>query len=480
MKFKELSVLFIMSFFIVLFSRHIGMFWDNVLYGSKIGTYLFDNGFFEWDSIPLSIDNGHPPFLATILAISWKIFGRSLEISHWVMFPFIVGLLYQIYSFISYFISQNHLRICAFFLVLADPTLLSQLVLVNPEVIQSFFFFLALNAILRNRLPLKIVGLSFLGLITFRGMLLCGGLFLVDVLIFTLVKKRKIQDFFSKQVILIYLISALPALLYIIWRLALKGWIISHPLEIWGNATEFNSIHDFLMNFGRNTLVLGFQFSDFGRLVLLIFIVLTLYFKRGKKILKSYKYLLIIGIFSTSLIYGTNLVLRNTMGHRYYLVSYLSLALLAFLLLNEYRRKKIIFSLMIASLLLGNLMVYPDSFAQGWDSSLAHLPYWRLRKKAINYMDNRKIDIKETASFFPNKTTIDNIDLNGDLRFFKGFSGNEKYVFYSNVYNLSDEDLKILDNNYLVIKTFEKNAVRVDLMIRVNEFESNNELRSIN
>lgn len=474
MKLKEFGFFLAISFVIVLFSEHIGLFWDNVLYGSQIGTYLYENGLFEWSTIPFRIDNGHPPFLATLLATGWIIFGRSLETSHWIMFPFVLGVFYQLYNFVCFFIKEKQLKIIAFLLVVSDPTLLSQLVSVNPEIIQTFFFFLALNSLLRNNIYLKIIGLSFLGIVTFRGMMLCGGLFLIDMLIFTVIKKQKIRAFISKEVILTYLISALPALIYIIWRLTVKGWLISHPLELWGNAMEFSSLNDFLHNLGRNILVLGFQFSDFGRIVLLLFIIFTLYIKRKKIKWENYNYLLIISIFSTFFIFGTSLMIKNTMGHRYYLVSYLCISLLAFILIKLYENKRIIFSLMLSSLLLGNLIVYSDSFAQGWDSSLAHLPYWELRKKAINYMDERKIPISETASFFPNSTTIDYVNLNDDNRFFKSFTGNEMYVFYSNVYNLSDENLELLHKDYSIIKSFEKNNIRVELMIKVKKIAINN------
>ncbi|WP_053991553.1 hypothetical protein [Mangrovimonas sp. TPBH4] len=474
MKFKELLIFSVLSFLIVLSSQNIGLFWDNVLCGSKIGTYLYQNGIFQWATIPLEIDNGHPPFLGTLLASGWTIFGRSLATSHWMMYPFILGLLCQIYFFIDFFIKEKQFKIAAFLLLLADPTLLSQLVLVNPEVIQTFFFFLALNSILRDNVLFKIIGLSFLGIVTFRGMMLCAGLFIVDLLIFTIVKKQKLRNFISKKTVLSYLISALPAFIYLIWRLTVKGWLISHPLEIWGSALEFSSLKDFLKNLGKNILVLGFQFSDFGRIGLLLFIMFTLYLKRKQIQWKNYSSLLIISIFSTFIIYGASLAIKNTMGHRYYLVSYLSLSLLAFILIKAYKHKKIIFAVLLTNLFLGNFIVYSDSFAQGWDSSLAHLPYWNLRKSAINYMDETKIDINQTASFFPNNTSIDNVDLNGDNRYFKGFSGNEMYVFYSNVYNLSDYELDILHKNYSVLKSFEKNNVRVDLMIRTNKITQNN------
>ena len=51
------------------------MFWDNVLFASKMGNQLYYNDLFNW-TMPDSFDPGHPPFLGFLLAITWKIFYR--------------------------------------------------------------------------------------------------------------------------------------------------------------------------------------------------------------------------------------------------------------------------------------------------------------------------------------------------------------------------------------------------------------------
>lgn len=464
MKYTEVICFLFLALLITLFSLDIGVFWDNVIYCSQIGDHLYRNDIFEWQSIPLKIDNAQPPFVATLLAISWTLFGKTLEVSHWVMFPFIFGLLCQLYLFVSFFIKNPKLKLAAFILVIADPTLLSQFVLINSEIVQLFFFFLSLNAVLRNKFTLKFIGLSLLGIVTYRGMMLCAGVFVIDALIFIVIKKQKAITFLSKKNIATYLTAAIPALLYIIWRLATKGWLISHPTKMFGNAWGFTSILDFLKNFGRNFIVLGHQFTDFGRITVLVFIGITLIIKRKVIFSQKNNYLLIISIFSTVILYGTSLIIKNTMGHRYYIASYLPLALLAFHFIEEYTNKKSIYSVLLASLLLGNFIVYPDAFAQGWDASLAHLPYWNLRRDAIQYMEKENIPFEETASFFPNIASIDDIDLNGDKRFFRDFSENNIYTLSSNVYNLSDDELEAIKKNYIIIKTFEKNNVRVELL----------------
>lgn len=468
MDLKKTISLAVLSVFVVMISMNIGIFWDNVLFVSKMGNPLFYNGIFRWNSIPLESDPGHPPFLATYMAIGWRLFGRSLSTSHWMMFPFIFGLLWQVCSFICYFIKEKSFQFWAFILVIADPTFLSQLVQVNPELIQLFFFFMALNATLQKKVSLKIIGLAFLGIVTYRGMMLCAGIFLIDVLMHIFIREENLKSFFTKQIITTYLIAAIPAVLYLTWRITAKGWISSHPLETWGNAWLFSSVGDFLRNLIRNILVLGQRFIDFGRLIPILFILITLYLKRREIEWVKIKPVLLIIFFSTIVICIISLIIRSPMGHRYFIPSFLSLGLLSFLLINEYKYKRIIYLGLLISLLSGNFIVYSDSYSQGWDASLAHMPYWKLRRNAIEYMDNRHLPVSETASFFPNCTSIDNVDLNGDMRSFISFSGTENYVFYSNVYNLNDDELELLHHNYHILESFNSGKVRVEIMQRNN------------
>ena len=464
MNYKKPLTLLILSIIITICSLKFGIFWDNVLFASKMGNILFENGILNWKSIPIESDPGHPPFLATLMALGWTLFNKSLFVSHWMMLPFVFGLLWQIDSFVTFFVKDKPFQIWAFLIVVSDATLLSQLVLVNPEVIQLFFFFIALNSVLKNNTYLKVVGLAFLGIVTYRGMMLCAGIFFIELMIHLLIKNKGLKCFFTRRTIMAYLIAAMPAVIYLVWRIFTKGWISSHPLEIWGNAWEFSSFKDFFKNLLRNFLVLTQRFTDFGRIAPMLFVLITLYTKRKSIKWNEIKPLIIIISFSTIVIYSTSLLIKNPMGHRYYIPSYLSLGLLSFLLLKEYKARNIIYTGMLSILLLGNFVVYPEKFAQGWDASLAHVPYWNLRENAINYMDKKRFPISETASFFPNCTTLDNINLNGDVRSFINFTGTEKYVFYSNVYNLSNEEHQILNQKYLSLKTFKSCNVKIEIM----------------
>jgi hypothetical protein len=117
----------------------------------------------------------------------------------------------------------------------------------------------------------------------------------------------------------------------------------------------------------------------------------------------------------------------------------------------------------------GNFIVYPDKIAKGWDSTLAHLPYYKLRHQAIDYLDKEHIDFEQVQSFFPNLASIDQIDLNGDDRSFHYYEGKGKYIFYSNIFNVTDQEYDEIHNksNYKCIKHFESQQVFIDIFEKI-------------
>jgi hypothetical protein len=120
-------------------------------------------------------------------------------------------------------------------------------------------------------------------------------------------------------------------------------------------------------------------------------------------------------------------------------------------------------SLWLVSITTGNLWIYPEKIAQGWDSTLGHLPYFKIRKQALEYIDKQGIDFSEVQSFFPNNSSIDDFDLNNDKRQFTDFNNGSEYVIYSNVFNISDEDYGLVKNQYSVIKHFKNGLLYMDI-----------------
>jgi hypothetical protein len=77
------------------------------------------------------------------------------------MLLFIIGFFYQVYIFIGHYIQKKQHFLLRFLIVLADATLATSFVLVNPEIIILFFFFLSVNGILKQKILFKFIGLLF-------------------------------------------------------------------------------------------------------------------------------------------------------------------------------------------------------------------------------------------------------------------------------------------------------------------------------
>jgi hypothetical protein len=448
------SIIGVVAFLV---SQNNGVFWDNILFASRMGNQLYDNSLFNW-YMPDSFDPGHPPFLGFLLAIFWKVFGHKLWVSYILMLVFNIGLLYQLHLFVSYYIKDSLLVFLGFVLIVLDPTLSSQFVLVNPEILSLFFFFIAINGILYKKYYIKIIGLFFLSIVSFRSMMLAAGVFVFDTSNLMFIEKERIKKIINIKFISAYIIGSIPGVIYIIWRMLTKGWLQTHPDSPWADLWHFASPKIFL----RNIIVLIHRYADFGRIFIFLFIIMSIFIYRKRLFTKEIKQLLILAISSVLIIIITSLIATNTMGHRYFIASFIAIIFMAFyILVTFYKQRKLIYIILTFSLITGNLWIYPRDISQGWDASLAHLPYHNLRLKAIKYLDDNDIKIEETVTFFPNSTYIDDIDLSGDKRIFEKYTSVNKYVFYSNVFNMSDEEYQNLDTNYRIIKKFSKNRIHI-------------------
>lgn len=452
----------IIGLVIFMCSSHLGMFWDNVLFASKMGNHLYENGIFSWH-IPDAYDPGHPPFLATILSLFWMLFGKSLWVSHFAMLPFVIGTIFQLYKFVSFYIKESVKAVLCLLFILADPTLSTALVLVNPEVIILFFFFLAVNGFLSKKPLIQFIGLFFLSIISFRSMMLFTGFFLFELCV-RFYQEKNNRGKISFRFLFFYVLASLPGIVFIAWRLIVKGWLQTHPDSPWASLWHFPSLREF----GKNCIVLMWRYADFGRVFILIFLVIGLvYLAKRKSIDVNIKQILSLSFFSVLAVILVSLFSTNAFGHRYFIVSYIGLTVVCFLILDKITfGRRTIFVLLCLGLLSGNLWIYPEKISQGWDATLAHIPYHELRKKAISYLDNEKIPMHEVGTFFPNYNSIDFIDLNGDLRKMNSFSEEDNYVFYSNVYNLSNDEYSTLKTQYLEVKRFEKMHIYVSILKR--------------
>jgi hypothetical protein len=464
---KRQEILILIGYLIVVtlytLTLNNSFFWDTIQLGSKHANYYYTNNF-TYILLPDSIDSGHIPAFGMYLALIWKILCRNLMVSHLAMLPFIFGILRQLHKVVKKFIPKEYVG-WTFLLVLLDPTLLSQITLVSPDIPLVFFFLLGLNNILDNKKRTLSLSIAFLFLTSMRGMMVSFCLLIIDI-----IRNITVTNSFKSTFLSLLKRSTIyfPALIifisFNIYHYLTKGWIGFHNDSPWAELFEYAGFKGIIYNIG----ILGWRIIDFGRIgIWIVFFVLL--FKLKWNIIKAKETRLLVVIFLILIIFlPANMIwARNLLGHRYLLPIYLSFSLLCANILftqnlNEKLRLALIFFWLIL-LTTGNLWIYPDKISQGWDSTLAHLPYNKIRQKTLKYLDSESIDYQKVQSFFPNNSVIDDADLNHDNRKFADFNNCSDYVLYSNVFNISDKEYDLIKSQYSVIKQFRKGSLHMDI-----------------
>jgi len=464
-KIPYITGLLLVSVLFVVTSEN-GFFWDTVQLGSEHAAFFLSTDFARL-LLPDSIDSGHIPAFGFYLGLAWKLFGRSLLVSHIAMLPFVAGILWQLSRLVGRFIPQKYSG-WAFLMILADPTVLSQMTLMSPDVPLMFFFLMGVNAVLENKRTRLSAAVAFLFLTSMRGMMVATALFAADItknIFMTDRPGHRIQLFLKRLVI--YLPAILIFLSYNGYHFLVKGWIGFHKDSPW--ATLFERVP--LSGMAYNAGIIVWRLVDFGRAgIWILFLYLLL--RYGRKIFRNddirfqlYLFLLVTALLSLSMVWA-----KNLLCHRYLLPAYISFSLLSATILftsdagRGFKTAGIAFWMVM--LLAGNFWVYPEKIATGWDATLAHLPYYSLRKEAIDYLDKKSIDFNGVQSFFPDISSIDDFDLNGDHRKFSDFDNTSRYVLYSNVFNISDADYDIVKKDFSVVRHFRKGLVYVDVCRR--------------
>lgn len=460
-------------------ARHDPFFWDTVQLGSKHAHFFYENGL-RWLPLPSEIDSGHPPVFGYYLALVWTCFGKTLPASHFAMLPFLLLTVILLWR-LGHQIAGNGWGTWLPAIVLLDPVFLGQSVMVSPDLVVVASFLGALTGIVTQRKYWILLGILGLCTTSMRGMMTAAALLTWASLL------PFFKDFDLKKVWK----SALPflpgfafAAWFLHWHWLATGWIGYHPGSPWASA--FNIVN--FKGFVKNIAVLGWRWLDFGRvgeLLLFLALVIGARFRSGEKgsrlgnATDAYgRLLLCLLVFALP----SALLYQNLSAHRYLLPAFVAMHLLVFQVLvftfkengmtaPRTHGNKIKIGVMLAlllSLASGNLWVYPRGISMGWDSTLAHWPYHKLRAEALQFLESSNIDFSLVGTAFPNINTGEALMLNGDLRQFsaKDFSVN-KYVMASNIFNdFSEADFEALSRNWKLIWRGKKGAVWMEVYAR--------------
>jgi hypothetical protein len=443
-------------------------FWDTVQLSSVPANYYYQNNFSNF-FLPTQHDPGHIPIMGVYLALMWMVFSKTLFVSHLAMLPFIFGIIWQSYNLVSRYISEKKYVFVVVCLMLLDPTFLSQSILISPDIPLLFFFILGLNALLKKRKILFSIAILGLFLMSMRGVVMAGTLLLLDIILnIQFSGFRTILNQLLKKSIK-YLPACLFLLGYQYYHYKNTGWVFLHEASPWLAGHGTNDFKGAIYNLG----IFMWRLTDFGRVFIYLPLIL-LFFKNRRKILveKKSKDLILITVITLIGLISLFLYYRTITGHRYLISAYFIITLLtSYLVLNYIKSKKIInaiFTLLLVGLLIGNFWIYPSKIAQGWDSTLAHVPYYSLHKKMIVFIDNEGIPLNEIASVFPSLGKQKYHLLNNDVRSFKQKNIYEdEYVLYSNIFNdYTDDEVDFLESHFIIKKEFKSQRIFIRLYER--------------
>jgi hypothetical protein len=370
-------------------------FWDTVL-NSKIAHWYLESGFSQL-TVPEQLDAGHPPFFNLYLAGIWSVLGRSLITAHLAMLPFLLLLVWNFWKLAVRFLPKN-VRLAAMVLLFCEPTFLAQSSMITPDIVLVSMFLTSINAIWEGKRVWLSLALIVMAASTFRGILAVPSIFFIDAS-WAWQNGRKRPNW---RGLLPYLPVGFLTLIWLWVHYQAVGWLLTPPPETYGAHRKLVGIGELLRNLG----IVGWRFLDFGRVAVWL-VVLGGAVWAGKRHWRenpALRKLILAFLMPAALFTLLFIPFSNPIGMRYFLVAYLLLLLLAAWVIGKWengRLRGVVLALTAVVLVSGHFWVYPDGIAKSWDSSLAHVPYFSLRKEMIREMDQQDIPMNAVCTDFP-------------------------------------------------------------------------------
>lgn len=444
-------------------------FWDNILQTSIEAHKIYTLGFNPIDFLTHNEFNHihstgyHPPLLAFITAILWKYVAYKLWVSHGLAFIACCLLLYHLYQLLKFFVPEKWIGWLILILLL-EPTVLTQYTIASPDFFILTFLIMAISQIVREKwrfLPLVLVflfGMSMRG--TFLGIILLMAHFLYQTN-FQQFKKWTLKDF---AIVKYYLPAVILLGTYFALYLYTNGWFFKNQGAD-GHYALPRNVYIIIKHF----IEFGVRSVENGRILLWLLAVL-LFFKwfSGKiRLTQVQKLVFTVALLHFGLYFLFIFIVQVPFSGRYFIPHFIlmSILVLSYLINNTNSKKSMLYILIVLALeISGHFWIYPDPIAKAWDTTLAHVPYYDLRKQALAYVEKTNIDYHELSGGFCLTTDQQFVDLLPPSRII-GNDLTTKYFLYSNISNLTDDILQQLQNPQLwqIEKKFTKGAVEIIL-----------------
>ena len=453
--FKHKPLVFAFIFFIALtlLSINIPFFWDGIFF-LKTANFFYNTSYSTLIP-PIDFDTGNFPLFGIYLSAFWKFFGKSLLVSHIAILPFLLGIAFEYYRLAKRYIPKNLIFLSIIFLCI-EPTFITQSIIVAYDIILVYFYLLSLNLILQNKTKFLWLALIFLAFSSMRGIVAEVSLFLF----FILNSKISIEKLQTKKIFIAFFTSLVFLCIWTFYHFIKTDWAIFSP--------QRRETHEEIVGFGmffRQIIFSIWKLADFGRIFLLIFILLMVFIcYRKRNISKKTKEVLLIISIPTIVFILFFSLFSNPIGHRYFLVPILLLLIGVSHFLSKIENSKIrvtLFSLLSILLITGNFWIYPEKYGNGWDCSLKILPYFEIHRDFVNYVEMKKIDPQKIGTGFPLFNDYKFSYLQPESYAFADKNikhiENFDYILQSNICNdFSEKEIEDLRNKWKLEKEFRK------------------------
>lgn len=436
--------------------QHDPFFWDTVQLASRHAHFFFENGL-QFKPLPVAIDSGHPPLLGYYLAVCWTIFGKTLPVSHWAMFPFLWLNVILIWK-TGRRIGGNKWALWLLPLVLLDPVVMGQSLLVSPDVLLLCGFLLALEGYFSRRSWVMATGVMLLCTVSMRGMMTAAA---ISAALLWL--HRREWTWWLKNMVPPLVPGALLGLAFLLWHRDMTGWSGWHEQSPWAKAFQPVGAAGML----KNALILGWRWLDLGRVGAWV-VAFVLLVKSGAVVRRNVWFplwiIIVVALSWSALRY------QYLSAHRYFLPAFVLFHFVVFYAVVHHvawsdARKRTFLLLLVISFTGGHFWRYPRGTAVDWDSTTAHLPWHDLRADAVRFLDSYHVDFSTVGSAFPNLNTGENLLLNGDERQFAPLNFDQnQWVFASNIFNdIERVHYEYLERNWTLVYRQERCGVWVEV-----------------
>lgn len=448
-------------------------FWDNIQQISKEAHWFYLTDF---KSLLMPAQNSgaeivatgyHPPLMGIMTAALWKVFGYELWVSHAFIFLWAVVLIYNLHK-ISQLLLPKKIAGWVLLIVMLEPTLLAQFSIASPDFILFTAFIISLRAVLEGKPLLLSIGIFFLCCINMRGIFVGVALFITHCYFNQLQSAIILKKSSFIKLILPYLPTLIVLSAYFVYYFQSRGWFFAES-----TPTDHYAVPNNIGRIIRHFAEFGLRSVENGRILIWftgIYVAFRLW-KSKKQSSATVKALILFFSLLTGLYILFIFITQMPFSARYFMPQFFLLTILVIMgvsTLFENKKATFIFILILCFEVTGNCWIYPERIAKSWDCTLAHIPYYELRKDCFNYIDSQKLNYNEISGGFC---------LYGNRKFIE-LTGNNKidcsdtkcnYYIYSNISNVEDtfaDELKNT-NKWNQIKSFEKGFVKIIIYKRV-------------